>query len=185
MPHRGSLAGFLAAQRRLTPHHRTATVLEAQASTRGHRTRHDPLVRPQIPSVRLTLRSLIYVVAVALIAAVGFTEESPWPIVLAALLALPASIVALPGYYVLYGVLALIPGANPSSNTGTETIAPDGSTLTSVTTGSPAAWFTITTHVLGILALTVAAFLNVLLLRALAARRQGKAPSDDSGLDAR
>ena len=39
-------------------------------------------------------------------------------------------------------------------------------------TGMPAAWFTITTHVLGILALTVAALVNVLVLRALAARRQ-------------
>jgi hypothetical protein len=37
---------------------------------------------------------LIYVVAVALIATVGFTKQSPWPIVLAVLLALPASIVA-------------------------------------------------------------------------------------------
>ncbi len=32
--------------------------------------------------------------AVALIATVGFTKQSPWPIVLAVLLALPASIVA-------------------------------------------------------------------------------------------
>jgi hypothetical protein len=160
-------------------------VLEARVSTRGHGTRDDPLVRRQIPSVRLTARSLIYVVAVALIAAVGFTEESPWPILLAALLAIPASIVALPGYYVVYGVLALIPGANPSSSTGTETFAPDGNTLTSVTTGTPAAWFTITTHLLGILSLTVAALLNVLLLRALAARRHGKVPGDDSGLGTR
>lgn len=68
-------------------------------STRGHPNRHDPLVeRPRVPSVRLTL---IYVVAVALIATavaliatVGFTKQSPWPIVLAVLLALPASIVA-------------------------------------------------------------------------------------------
>jgi len=43
----------------------------------------------------------------------------------------------------------------------------------------PAAWFTITTLVLGILALAAAAFLNVLLLRALAARRRGNAPDDD------
>jgi hypothetical protein len=39
---------------------------------------------------------LIAVVAVALIATVGLTEKSPWPIVFAVLLALPASIVALP-----------------------------------------------------------------------------------------
>ncbi len=127
---------------------------------------------PGVPSVRLTVRPLLYVVAVSLIAAVGFTEQSPWPILLAGLLAIPASIVALPCYYLAYGFLALIPGANPSSSSGSATFAPDGRMLTSVSTGMPAAWFTITTPVLGILALTVAAFVNVLLLRALAARRR-------------
>jgi hypothetical protein len=112
---------------------------------------------PAVASVRLTVRSLIYVVAVAVIAALGFTEQSPWPILLAALLAVPSSIVAVPCYYLAYGFLALIPGANPSSSSGT-----------------PAAWFTVTTFVLGILALTVAAFANVLLLRALAARRSAR-----------
>jgi hypothetical protein len=76
--------------------------------------------------------------------------------------------------YVVYGVLALIPGANPSSSTGSSSSDAYGSTLTTVTTGTPAAWFTVTTHVLGILALTAAAFLNVLLFRALAARRRRK-----------
>jgi hypothetical protein len=145
-----------------------------EVSTRGHQNRHDPMVeRSRVRSARLTLRSLIYVVAVAVAATVGFAEQSPWPILLAALLALPASIVAVPCYYLGYGLLALVPGANPSSSTGSETSAVDGSTLTSVITGTPAAWFTITTFVLGILALTVAAFLNVVLLRALAARRRG------------
>lgn len=129
---------------------------------------------PGVPSVRLTVRSLLYVVVVALIAGVGFTEQSPWPILLAALLALPASIVAVPCYYLAYGFLALIPGANPSSSSGSATFAPDGRMLTSVSTGMPATWFTITTFVLGILALTVAAFVNVLLLRALATRRRAK-----------
>jgi hypothetical protein len=131
---------------------------------------------PGVPSVRLTVRSLLYVVAVALIAAVGFTEQSVWPIVFAALLAVPASIVAVPCYYLAYGFLALIPGANPSSNSGSATFAPDGRMLTTVSTGMPAAWFTITTLVLGILALSVAAFVNVLLLRALAARRRSNEP---------
>jgi hypothetical protein len=131
---------------------------------------------PGVPSVRLTVRSLLYVGAVALIAGVGFTGQSPWPILLAGLLALPASIVAVPCYYLAYGFLALIPGAKPSSSSGSATFAPDGRMLTSVSSGMPATWFTITTFVLGILALTVAAFVNVLLLRALAARRRGKAP---------
>jgi Na+/H+ antiporter NhaD/arsenite permease-like protein len=131
---------------------------------------------PGVPSVRLTLGSSLYVGAVALIAAVGFAEQSAWPILFAAVLAVPASIVAVPCYYLVYGFLALIPGANPSSNSGSSTSAADGRTLTSVSTGMPAAWFTITTFVLGILCLTVAAFVNVLLLRALAARRRSNEP---------
>jgi len=115
---------------------------------------------------------LSYVVVVAVVATVGFIVQSPWPILFAALLALPASLVALPSYYVAYGVLALIPGANPSTNTGSVTTAPDGHTLISVTTGMPAEWFTITTDVLGILALTVAACANVLLVWAVAKRRR-------------
>lgn len=134
--------------------------------------------RPRVPNVRLTLRSLIYVVTVALTATVGFIEQSPWPILLAALLALPVSLVAVLSYYVVYGLLALIPGANPSSNSGSETSAAPGSMITSVTTGTPAAWFTSSTQALGILALTVAAIANVRLLRALAARRLGKVPGD-------
>jgi hypothetical protein len=131
---------------------------------------------PGVPSVRLTVRSSLYVVAVAVIAAVGFTEQSPWPILFAALRAVPASMVAVPCYYLAYGFLALIPGANPSSNSGSVTFAPDGRMLASVRTGMPAAWFTITTLVLGIVALAVAAFVNVLLLRALAARRRSNEP---------
>ena len=131
---------------------------------------------PGVPSVRLTVRSTLYVLAVAVIAAVGFTEQSPWPILFAALLAVPASMVVVPCYYLVYGFLALIPGANPSSNSGSVTFAPDGRTLTTVSTGMPAAWFTITTLVLGILALTAAAFVNVLLVRALSARRRSNEP---------
>ena len=119
---------------------------------------------------------MIYGVAVALIAALGFTEQSPWPILLAALLAVPTSIVAVPCYYLAYGFLALIPGTKPSSSSGATTFAPDGRMLTSVSTGMPAAWFTITTVVLGILALTVAAFANVLLIRVLAVRRRSSVP---------
>jgi len=117
------------------------------------------------------VRSSIYVVAIALIAAAGFIAGSPWPIVLAAVLALPASLVAMPGYYLIYGLLALVPGANPSSSSGSEVASPDGAVITA-TIGDPAAWFTVTTTVLGTLALGVAAALNVLALRALAARRR-------------
>jgi hypothetical protein len=134
---------------------------------------HNPLVRDsRLPSFRPTLRSSVYVVVVALSATAGFIEESPWPILLAALLALPVSIVALPCYYLGYGFLALVPGANPSSNSGSVLTSPDGTVISSVMTGAPAAWFTITTILLGILALTFAAVLNVLILRVLVARRR-------------
>jgi len=49
------------------------------------------------------MRSSFFVVAVAFFAVVGFAEKSPWPILLAALLAIPASIVALPCYYLASG----------------------------------------------------------------------------------
>ena len=128
----------------------------------------------RVRDARRTKWSWIYVVAVALIAAVGHFQDSPWPI----LLAIALSIATVPCYYFVYGVLALIPGANPSSNTGSRGVAADGHTLTSVSTGMPAAWFTITTHLIGILALIVAATGNVLLLQAIAARRRRKVDGD-------
>lgn len=138
----------------------------------NRRRRDDQVMKvPWVPSVRPTVRSALYVAVVASAATVGFAEQSPWPILFAAMLAVPASIAAVPCYYISYGFLALIPGANPSSSSGSVTTAPDGRTLISVSTGMPAAWFTITTFVLGTLALTVAALVNVLLFRALAARR--------------
>lgn len=121
-----------------------------------------------------------------MLATVGFLEGSPWPILVAAVLAVPASLATLPCYYLLFGLLALVPGANPSSSSGSGTSAPDGSTVTSVVTGMPAPWFTVTTHILGVLALTCAALLNVLLLRALRARRHQSSirasapPADDA-----
>jgi hypothetical protein len=115
----------------------------------------------------MRLTSLIYVATVALLATAGFVVQSPWPILFAALLALPASTVALPAYYMAYGFLALIPGANPSEVTSSSSFAPDGSEVKTIT-GAPAAWFTVTTPLLGILALTGAAILNVVLLRAVA-----------------
>jgi hypothetical protein len=121
--------------------------------------------------------SSAYVVVVGSLAAVGFIGQSPWPILLAALLAVPASLVAVPCYYVVYGLLALLSGANPSSSSGSGTVAPDGSTVSSVTTGAPSALFTTTTHVLGILALTVAAILNILIVRTLLTRRRDEVVS--------
>ena len=127
-----------------------------------------------------TLGVSIYTLVVAGIATVGFTAESTQLILLAALLALPASILAMPGYYAAYGMLALVPGANPSSGSGSGTCARDGSCHETVT-GEPAAWFLATTDILGILALTTAAVLDAIAFRMLAARwrRRGGATIPD------
>ena len=126
------------------------------------------------PSARPTWRSSTYLVAVAVLATVGFVQGSPGPIVLAAVLALPASIVAVPCYYLVYGLLALVTGANPSSSSGSSSGSSAGGSSTTVTTDDMATWFAVTTHVLGVLALTAAAAVNVLLVRAVVSRRQGR-----------
>ena len=138
-------------------------------------TRHDAGVgHVTFPSARPTWRSTTYLAAVAILATAGFVQGSPRPIVLAALLALPASIVALPGYYLVYGLLALVTGANPSSSSGSGSGSSAGGSSTTVTTDDMDTWFAVTTHVLGVLALTVAAAVNVLLVRAVVSLRQGR-----------
>lgn len=111
-----------------------------------------------------------YVLGVAVIASTGFIADSTPTILLAALLSLPTSVMTLPGYYMAYGVLALVPGANPSVSTGSSTCTVDGVCISS-TTGDLADWFLVTTNVLGVLAFTVAALLNVLAVGFLVARR--------------
>ena len=125
------------------------------------------------PSARPTWRSTTYLAAVGGLATAGFVQDSPGPIVLAAVLALPSSIVAVPCYYLVYGLLALVTGANPSSSSGSGSSAADGSSTT-VTTDDTATWFAVTTHVLGVLALVAAAALNVLLVQAVLSRRRGR-----------
>jgi len=126
------------------------------------------------PSARPTWRSTAYLAAVAGLATAGFVQGSPGPIVLAAVLALPASIVAVPCYYLVYGLLALVTGANSSSSSGSGSSSSAGGSSTTVTTDDMATWFAVTTHVLGVLALTVAAAVNVLLVRAVVSLRQGR-----------
>jgi len=109
------------------------------------------------------------------LATAGFVSESPAPIVLAAVLALPASIVAVPCYYLVYGLLALVTDANPSSSSGSGSGSSGaGGGSTTVTADDTATWFAVTTHVLGVLALVLAAALNVLLVRAVVSRRRGR-----------
>ena len=119
----------------------------------------------------LTLGASIYVLIVAVTAAVGFITDSTQTILLAALLGFPASLFALPGYYVMYGMLALVPGANPSSNSGSVSCTPDG-TCHGFETGDPAPWFPIAADALGIVALSCAGLLNVVVLWLLTAHRR-------------
>ena len=125
---------------------------------------------------RPTLAGWIYVLGVAAVSTLGFTTGSTPTILLAALLALPLSAVAVPAFYVVYGLLALVPGANPSSSTGSASCAPDGDCHVS-TTGDPAAWFTLATEAVGILALTAAALLNAVVLQNLIAARRMRMPT--------
>ena len=119
--------------------------------------------------LRPTLLESAYVVVVATVATVGFVIGSSAVIVLAALLALPASVVAGPAYYVAYGLLAQLPGANPSRGTGSASCTVAGDCRGSAS--GAAGWFTATADVVGVLALVAAAVLNVVVLRSLAARR--------------
>jgi hypothetical protein len=117
------------------------------------------------------LVGLAYAIGVAVIAAVGFAGDSTSAILVAAFLSLPASVIAIPGFYLAYGVLALVPGANPNESSGSGSCTKDGACSVS-TTGDLAPWFQVTTDVLGVLALTCAALLNLLALRMLITRRR-------------
>ena len=123
--------------------------------------------------LRLTPIESTYALAVAVIATIGFTTGSTFLIVLSALLSLPSCVLAVPGYYVAYGLLALVPGANPSSSSQSGSCTPSGDCL-SKTTGDLAVWFNVTSEIIGVLALTAAALLNVAVLRNLTARRRAR-----------
>jgi len=125
--------------------------------------------------VSTTVVRTAYVLTVSVIATFGFATGSTAAILTSAALALPTSIVAVPGYYLAYGLLALLPGANPSSGSGSGGCSP-GAGCHESTSGDLAPWFSVTTDLVGVLALTAAALLNVLLLRKVAHRRT---PVDD------
>ena len=115
--------------------------------------------------------SMAYVLAVAATAALGFVIGSPVPVLLAAAATLPASVVTMPLFYVVTGLLGLVPGANPSSSSGSGSGTVDG-TATTHETGAAATWWTVSTHVVGVLAIAAAAAANVLLVRRLRTRRR-------------
>jgi hypothetical protein len=113
-----------------------------------------------------------YVLVVAAIATVGFTTGSTVAILLAGLLALPASVPVAVGFYLVYGLMALVPGASPDSASGSASCTANDECHSS-STGDLATWFAIVADAAGILALTVAAVLNVVFVRMLWRRRRG------------
>lgn len=126
----------------------------------------------RMASIRWTWSSATYVAVVAACATSGLVGHTAWPVLLAAAISLPAAVVTLPGCYVVYGLLALVPGANPSSSSGSGSADAGGHLISSVTTGAQATWFTIVTPLLGALLLTAGAVVDVLLVRTLVARRR-------------
>jgi hypothetical protein len=117
--------------------------------------------------------ALTYVLGVAALTTLGFATASTSLLLPAAVVTLPTSAVAVPAFYVVVGVLGLVPGANPSHSTGSGSCAPSGDCQVS-TTGDPASWFLFATEAVGVLALTAAAVLNIILLRALTTARRTK-----------
>lgn len=142
---------------------------------------HDESMATSARKLRLTLAETLYALTVAVLASIGFTTASTPIIVLSALLSLPSSILAVPAYYVAYGLVALVPGANSSSNTGSGSCTPNGDCVTS-STEALAAWFAFTSEITGVLALIAAALVNVAVLRRLNARRRARTqPPAQSG----
>ena len=116
-----------------------------------------------------------YVVGVFLQLDFGFVSVLPWPILLAALLAFPFSVLALPAFYVVAGLLGLVLGSDESSgSSGSGSCGPIGE-CDAVTSGDGTTWLAVTTDVVGILALTAAALLNAVLWRSVATARRRKA----------
>jgi hypothetical protein len=118
-----------------------------------------------------------YIAGVAALVAAGVLLQSPGPFLVAVLVTLPSSIVAMPVYYLLYGVVAYLSGGNPSSSSGTGTSAPDGTTVT-VVTGEPALWFTVAVGVLAVLVMACAAWANAMGLKVIRSRRHSERVAD-------
>ena len=107
-----------------------------------------------------TYAAVAYVLTVAVLATSGVVSETPAPLLWAIALTLPTSVVTTVGYYLAYGFLALVPGANPPS-------------------GELATWFAVTTGLMAVLQVAVAASVNVVLLRLAVRRMRSRVPVDD------
>jgi hypothetical protein len=128
--------------------------------------------------LRPSLVGSIYAFGVATVSTLGFITGSTPAIVLVAILTLPGSIVAIPAFYIVYGLMAQIPGANPSMASGSSSCAANGDCQVS-TTGEAAAWFTLATGFVGVLALTAAALANAAILRSLISAHDRPAPTTE------
>ena len=84
-------------------------------------------------------------------------------------LALPSGLAGLVAFYAAYGLLALVPGANPDASSSSGSCAPSGACQWS-STGDLASWFQFTTDAIGVFALTTAAITNVLVAHWLLTR---------------
>jgi hypothetical protein len=111
---------------------------------------------------RPSFRETAYVVVVLMVAAAGFGSGTPWLILLSIGLALPAGLAALVAYYLAYGLLALVPGANASTSSGSGGVSADGTVVSSTSSSDLATWFAVLTPVLAVLLVAVAAWVNVL-----------------------
>ena len=112
-----------------------------------------------------------YVVVAGGSAAAGFALARPWPILFAAIITLPSSVAALLAYYLSYGLLAQLPGANPSSSSGSATVLPDGSVIAATSTGDVATWFTVVMPLIGVGVIAAAAAITVSLVHAFVTRQ--------------
>ena len=124
---------------------------------------------------RWSVASTLYVIATGLLASVGFALANPWPILLATLITLPSSIIALPAYYLAYGLLSQLSGANPSTSSGSGSVSSDGAVTSTISIAMPAEWLTTLTPILGVGAIVAAAIANVFITRTLAAQRKRRA----------
>lgn len=120
-----------------------------------------------------------YVATVAGLAGSGFGAGSTPVILLAVALTLPVGIPALVGFYLAYGLLAQVPGANPHTFNASESCRANG-VCECASTGDLATWFLVTTDALGVAALTLAATTNVVLLGLLLGRRRRRGAAADS-----
>jgi len=128
--------------------------------------RRDSAQSGRRPGLWRLLIETVYVLCVTAVAVWGFYTDTTATILLAVLVSLPMGGPALVGYYMAYGVLAGVSGANPDTVRSHGRCTPSGG-CESFTTGETPEWFLHTMDIIGVVAFVAAAVLNVVLLRML------------------